>query len=54
MNLYPTEISDTTLPSWLTDFNGPVYMGNWNPDEDYCDAKISSILLAEETMLYQY
>ena len=38
----------TTLPSWLEDFNGPVCIGNWNPDEDYCNAEISSILLAGE------
>ncbi len=27
---------------------------DWNPDEDYYDAKISSILVAEEPMLCQY
>jgi hypothetical protein len=38
----------STLPSWLKDFNGPVCIRNWNPDEDYCNAAISSILLAIE------
>jgi len=43
-----TSQASPTLPSWLKDFNGPVFIGNWNPDEDYCNAKISSILWAGE------
>jgi hypothetical protein len=41
---YPTP----TLPSWLKDFNGPVCIRNLNPDEDYCNAAISSTVLAIE------
>mgnify|MGYP001600506731 CR=1 FL=1 len=37
-----------TLPSWLEDFNGLVGIENCNPDEDYCNAEILSILLAGE------
>jgi hypothetical protein len=44
----PATSTPTTLPSWLKDFNGQVGIGNWSPDEDYCNAEISSILLAGE------
>ena len=32
------QISPTTLPSWLEDFNGLVGIGISNPSEDYCNA----------------
>jgi len=44
----PPQASHTTLPSWLKDFNGPVCIENWHPDEDYCNAEISIILLDGE------
>jgi len=47
------QASHTTLPSWLKDFNGPVCIENWNPDEDYCNMFRLPVVLVKFTRSVQ-
>jgi len=45
----PPQVFLTTLPSWLKDFNGPLCIENWYPDEGYCNMFRLPVVLVKFT-----